>query len=136
MGKLTDDQAENVLDALFSGVALDAPPTWDVGLSTTEPHDDGTNITEPVGGGYDRVRTNADATDWPLCDPGSRQKANGIVIDFPEATDDWGDCSHFALYDPSGTPRAWGRLSSVTSIVAGVQPSFDIGALVITAPGT
>lgn len=136
MGKLMNDQAENVLDALFSGATLDTPATWDVGLSTTEPADDATNITEPAGDAYARVTTNADTTDWPLCDPGSRQKANGIVVDFPEATADWGDCGHFVLFDPSGTPRAWGRLSSVVSIVTGVQASFDVGALVITAPGT
>jgi hypothetical protein len=135
MGRLSDADANNMLDSRFGLVAVAAPATYYVGLSTTLPTNTGTNVTEPSGGSYARVAVTNNATNFPAA--AARSKSNGTVITFPTASASWGTVSHFVLYDAAtaGTFRAWGALAAAQAIASGGTPDFPIGALVIDAPG-
>jgi hypothetical protein len=135
MGRLSDDAANNMLDVVFSKATNTAPTTHYIGLSTTTPTNTGTNVTEPSGGSYARVAVTNNATNWPAAS--ARAKSNGVAITFPVASASWGTATHFVIYDASsgGTFVAWGALSGATTIGNGVQCSFAIGDLDITAPG-
>jgi hypothetical protein len=135
MGRLSNATANAVLDALFGGTALPLATQIAVALSTTEPADDGSNVTEPSGSGYGRAVVDNDLTTWAAAD--SRSKTNAITVAFPDPTGDWGDLEWFAVYDDgSGDFLGWGLLSSVVTVGAGTTVAFDPGSLVFVAPGT
>jgi hypothetical protein len=136
MGRLSNADANNLLDSRFGGVAVNAPGTYFVALSTTTPTDAGGNITEPgAGAGYSRVGVVNNLTNWPAA--ANRAKANGAVIPYPTASAAWGTITAFALFDAAtgGTFRGWGAVSP-QAVAAGATPDFPVGALVINAPGT
>ena len=135
MGRLSDSTTNAVLDALFGGTALPLPTQIAVALSTTEPADDGSGVTEPAGNGYARAVVDNDGTTWDVA--AGRSKTNAITVTFPDPTGEWGDLQWFALYDDgSGDFLGWGRLSSAVSLGAGTSAAFDPSALVIVAPGS
>lgn len=128
------DFLENeLLDHVWGGAAYSAPATIYVGLSTTAPNDDGTNITEPSGGaGYTRVAVTNNLTNWPAAVGGA--KANGVAIDFNQATGSWGTVSHFFCADAAsgGNILGSGVLSTSKTIDTGDSASFAIGDFDIT----
>jgi hypothetical protein len=136
MGRLSDDDANNMLDVRFGGVASSAPATYYVGLSTTAPTNTGTNVTEPSGGAYARVAVTNDTTNFPAAS--GRAKSNGTVVTYPTATADWGTLTHFVLYDAAtgGSMRAWGALATPQAVASGATADFPVGSLTITAPGS
>lgn len=136
MGRLSDADANNMLDVRFGAVASTAPATYYVALSTTAPTNTGTNVTEPSGGGYARVAVVNNATNFPAA--ASRAKSNGTVVTFPAATASWGTITHFALYDAAtaGTMRAWGALTTSQAVASDVIADFPAGSLTITASGS
>jgi hypothetical protein len=109
MGRLSDADANNMLDSRFGSVAVAIPATYYVGLSTTTPTNTGTNVTEPAGGSYARVAVTNNATNFPAA--AARSKAS------------------------AGTFRGWGALAAAQAIASGGTPDFPIGALVIDSPG-
>jgi hypothetical protein len=139
MGRLSDTHANNILDLAFSKATNGFPATLYVGLSSSTPTNTGTNVTEPSGSGYARVAVTNNATNWPAAS--ARSKANGTAITFPAATGDWvagSNLTHWVMYDAAsaGTFVAWGAITTPTPVLTGTQPSFAVGAIVITAPGT
>ena len=137
MGRLSDTVSNNMLNAMFGQTVYDPPDTIYVALSTTLPTNTGTNVTEPsAANAYARVAVPNDVTNFP--NAVNRVKSNGTVLQFPTATGSWGTVSHFALYDAAtaGNFLGWGALNSSTAITTGNAPSFPIGSLIITAPGT
>lgn len=139
MGRLADTFANNILDLAFSKATNGFPATMYIGLSSTTPTNTGTNVTEPSGGGYARVAVTNNATNWPAAS--ARSKANGTAITFPAATADWVagvNLTHWVIYDAStaGTFVAWGAITTPAPVLNGTQPSFAVGAITITAPGT
>ncbi len=97
-----------VLDEMLGASAslLGTPVT--IGLSTTTPADDGSNITEPSGFGYARASVANDGTEWPAAAAGEKKNANTIL--FPAASGgSWGTLTHWVMYD-SGVPKIWGVL--------------------------
>lgn len=134
-GRLSDSDANNMLDSRFGGVAVDVPATYYVGLSTTLPTNTGGNITEPVGNGYARVAVANNAANFPAA--AGREKSNGTAITFPFATGPWGSPAFFVLMDAAtdGAMRGFGPLGSTQAIATGTRPSFAPGALTIAAAG-
>ena len=59
---------------------------------------------------------------------------NTETIFFPEAEEDWGRASYFALFnsEDGGAPHLWGALTSAVTINAGYVPIFKPGSLSIT----
>lgn len=102
-------------------------PTWYVGLSTTTPNADGTNVTEPAGGSYARVSTDAD--DWNASSSQVKTNANAII--FPEATGSWGTVTYVVLYDAAtnGNLLGFGVLGSSEAIGSGQIAKFAAGQL-------
>lgn len=108
MGSFSDYWEDKILDHIF-GKDNYTPPTIYVALSTADPLDNASGITEPVGNAYARVETSA--SDWNTASDGSLDNANDII--FPKATGSWGTITHFALFDAAtnGNMLAYGALS-------------------------
>jgi hypothetical protein len=136
MGRLSDADANNMLDVRFGGAATNVPSTYYIALSTTAPTNAGTNVTEPTGGAYARAAVPNNLTNFPAA--AGRSKSNGVTVLFPTATADWGTITHFALMDAAtgGTMRAWGALTSGQQVSAGATADFPAGALVISSAGS
>jgi hypothetical protein len=126
MGSFADHWENEILDHLF-GKGNYAPPTIYIGLSTADPGDDGSGLSEPNGNGYARVQTSA--SDWTTASGGSLDNAD--AIEFGQATGDWGTVTHFALFDAAagGNLLAHGSLSQSKTVGSGDTVRFDAGDL-------
>jgi hypothetical protein len=123
---------ENILlDEVLGGVGYTPAANVSVALYTSVPSDVGGGA-EVSGGSYARVTLANNTTTWPAAAGGS--KSNGVVIEFPQATADWGIVTGFGIFDDAGTPRLlyWGTLAEPREILEGDTPSFGIGQLQIT----
>ena len=124
-----------ILDHVFSDPAYTPPATWFLCLSTTTPADDGTNFTEPVIGGYQRIATGA--SDWsPAANSTPATKANGNPLMLPPSSGAQGTFTHFglALAAPIGVAdiQFFGALgASVVVNAVNQSVTFAIGALVL-----
>lgn len=121
-----------LLDHVFGASAYSAPATLYIGLSTTDPGDDGSGATEPSGGSYARAAVTNNLTNWPAASGGA--KANGTVITFPTATASWGTIGWFMIMDAAsgGNFLGGGQLTASKTIDSGDTPSFAVGDLDIT----
>ncbi len=101
-----------VLDLLFGAVALTPPGTYYVGLSTTQPADDGSNITEPSSGGSARISMINDGTKWIAA--GAGEKSNAADIIWSEASALWGTIGWWVLMSVAsgGTMHHWGKIQT------------------------
>ena len=129
MGSFADYWENEILDHLF-GKGSYTPPTIYVGLSTANPADDASGLTEPSGNSYARVATAG--ADWNAASGGTIDNAN--EISFPEASGSWGMLTHFALFDATsgGNMLAHGSLSVSKSISSGDTVKFAAGDLDIS----
>lgn len=84
-----------IMDNIFNGnpSSTDLPTEYYIGLSTTEPTQDGTNINEPTGNGYSRVKVET------LSASNNGKVVNSNVIEFPQSSGSWGTVTHCVLYD-------------------------------------
>lgn len=118
---------------IFGGFAS-APANIFVGLSTTAPAADGTNITEPVGNAYARASTvPGDWTDPTDADPSVID--NSSQIDFATPTGAWGNITHFFLFttsDNTGVFLGANALTTARNIVADDVVNFQVGELDVT----
>ena len=126
MGSFSNYWENKILDHIF-GKGNYTPPTIYVGLSTANPLDDASGLTEPAGNGYARVQTYA--ADWNVASAGTIDNANEII--FPEATGSWGTVTHFALFDTvtGGNMLCYGALTQSRAIVSGDKARFAAGDL-------
>jgi len=125
---LFDGQENAVLDSLFGG---GSPGTYDLALSSTQPSDDGTNITEPSGGGYARLSISNSGASFNAASGGS--KTNAATFEFSAATASWGAAlTHWLFYDGS-TPIIWGTLSPSKTIDTGDILRIPAGQMTLTA---
>ena len=137
MSSFSDYLGKKMLDHAFGGEDYTRPANVYVGLSTTEPEDDGSNITEPVGGNYARVELDNNLI-WDAAvinTNGIAEKENNELIMFPEPTDNWGEITHFFLADDSaeGNILGTGEMPSPTIVENGDDPIvIDKGSLKIT----
>ncbi len=129
MGSFSDYTEDALLNHLF-GKGDYTPPTIYVGLSTADPGDNGTELSEPTGNGYARVETAA--ADWNVATGGLLNNANTIL--FGPATGDWGTLTHFALFDAvtAGHLLVHGTLACPKTIDSGDSARFANGELDVT----
>lgn len=122
----TREKATNVLTSTIKS-------THYVGLSTTTPTADGGNFTEPSGMGYARA---------PIGEINSTkfkaQIANSGIIFFNETLGNWGNITHFGLFEneSGGAPYFTGELTAPVQIVGVTTdntyiPIFRAAALII-----
>ncbi|UCG56834.1 MAG: hypothetical protein JSU70_18450 [Phycisphaerales bacterium] len=126
MGGFSNFWENEILDHLF-GKGSYTPPAIHAGLSTADPGDDGSGLSEPSGNGYARVQTSS--SDWNAASGGQLDNANDIT--FPEATGSWGTITHFALFDAASGANmlAHGSLSESKAIGSGDTAKFAAGDL-------
>ncbi len=126
MGSFSDYAEDALLNHLF-GTGNYAPPTIYVGLSTTDPGDSSTGLSEPSGNGYTRVETTE--ANWNAAAGGLLDNANTILLG--PATGDWGTLTHFALFDAitGGHLLLHGALAQPKTIANGDSARFASGDL-------
>lgn len=127
------DYLENkVLDHVFMKSAYSQPTAIQVGLSSTTPNEDGTNITEPSGNGYARVSTTGSA--WSAASGGVTSNASAVT--FPTCTGAaWAsgaNLTHVVLWDQSTNVLFFGQLETAKAVNVGDTPSFAAGQLTFT----
>jgi hypothetical protein len=126
MGSFSNHWENKILDHIF-GKDSYSPPTIYVGLSTADPFDDASGLSEPAGNGYARIATNA--SDWNAASAGVIYNSNELI--FSEATGNWGTITHFALFDAvaAGNMLSHGALNQSRAIVSGDKARFAVGDL-------
>lgn len=105
------------------------PTAYYLGLSTTAPSADGSNVTEVSGGSYARV----DLT-GKLSEPVGGIVANNAdsgAISFPQSTANWGNVTHFLIYNAKtgGNLLMYGALDSARDIKSGTTLTINKGDL-------
>lgn len=127
------DYLENkLLDHVLGPAAFTPPATVYVGLSTTVPNDDGTNFTEPAGGGYARVAVTNSPANWPAAALG--QKKNAITITFPIATAPWGTILYVGIFDlaVAGNLLMVGQLTVSKAVTTDDIAQFNANTITVT----
>ena len=126
MGAFSNYLENKILDHIF-GKAAYTQPTIYIALSTADPLEDGSGLTEPAGGGYARKQTSG--ADWNAASGGSI--SNAAEIAFAEATASWGTITHFAIMDAAtgGNMLIYGALSASKTIGSGDTARFKAGDL-------
>lgn len=101
-----------------------------LGLSTTLPSTDGSNVTEPSTSGTGYSRVGLDNLSTPVDGVISSQQA----IEFPESTTDWGEISHYVIYDEAiaGNLLMYGPLENTRRVDAKTVVTFASGGLTIS----
>lgn len=132
MGSFGNFLENEILDNYFGGQDYEAPANLHIALSTTDPTDDGSGISEPSGNGYERKQVANNKTTFDVASGGAL--ANAIVIEFAEASGSWGTITHFAIFDAAegGNMLAHGALSASKAVESGDIVRFPIGDLDIT----
>lgn len=132
MGSFADYLENKLLDHVFNATAFTSPVTIYFALSTTTISDDGSGMTEPVGGSYARKAVTCNVTNFPAASGGAI--ANGTAITFATATGSWGTVTDFAIMDAltSGNMLGYAALSASKTIDSGDTASFAIGEMDVT----
>lgn len=134
VGRFTNAFADDLLALAFQGDTSKALTNLQLGLSSTIPLDDGTNITEPIAGEYARLAFSVNNTDLTSLGVGSRTLQIAIQMKFAQAITNWGEVQAFLIYADSGTRFiAYGVMQPKT-IIAGMTVYFAPYAVTIKLP--
>lgn len=104
------------------------PRNYYIGLSTSAPNINGTNVHEPSSdAGYARVQLTM------LSEPSTGVVTNTQAINFNESTASWGTITHFVIYDSGvvggGNLLMYGMLSTPRSVEAATIMTIKEGYL-------
>lgn len=141
VGRTSDLVANALLDYLWGAVAptiMPATTYW--GLSTTEPANDGTGITEPTDSGYALLAVARNTTNFPAAS--DRSIANGVTIQYGAASSGgsgFGLIGWLPVWNNSSRTvylGHWVVTGGPQTIGAGIAPSFAPGALTWVDAGT
>ncbi len=102
-----------ILDDMLGSSATKLGASIELGLSSTEPNVDGSNITEPSGGGYARLTITNNDTNWPAASGGL--KNNGVDHSWTASGGDWLGLTHWVIWD-SGVPKLFGILDNGSGV--------------------
>jgi len=117
---------------LFKSKETPALPTeFFIGLSSTQPNMDGSNVGEPsIGAGYARVKLTG------LSEPADGVVRNTAAINFNESTASWGTITHFVIFDEatvgSGNLLMYGALSTPRSVETATIMTIKEGYLTLS----
>jgi len=130
-----------LIDWFFRGQAFTPPATIYIGLMTTVTDGEAGTITEVSGGSYARVAVTSSLANWAGTQGAGTTVAstgtggatsNNNAVTFPAPTADWGQATHFGLFDAAsgGNMLAQAALTTPKTINNGdPAPSFAAGAL-------
>ena len=117
-----------LLDHVFGAQTFTPPSSLWVGLSSTQPAEDGSNFTEPSDVAYARAEVVNNATNWPAALAGL--KSNGIGIVFNQATAEWTGMAYFGIFDAeAGNLLVFGALDSPQTVPISGRLTFLSTAL-------
>lgn len=125
---------EKIFKHIFGITSYQTPDLY-LGLSTTDPLEDGSGITEPVGGNYSRPLVSAWGT------PVNGVVSNNAAIRMPKATGDWDTIPYIFWSDApvGGNVLAVGRLFTPLDVPGtadrGLWTIFQTGSLKIGMGG-
>lgn len=108
------------------------PTKYYIGLSTTAPNVNGTNVSEPAtSAGYARVELTS------LSAPIDGVVTNEYAINFDESTASWGTITHFVIFDEEavngGNLLMFGALSTARAVEAATIMTIKEGYLKLSA---
>jgi hypothetical protein len=117
-----------IANMLFGGVG-DVPANYQVGLSTTMPNDDGTNITEVSTSltGYARITIANNKTN--LTNAVDGEVTNIAAQYFNDALLPWGTIAAVVVWDDANNPLYAAPLTTPRPVETGDTARFPIGAL-------
>jgi hypothetical protein len=123
----------SVLNHTFGKTPYTASENLYLGLSTTPIADDGTGVTEPGGGGYERLMIANHKTNWTTATGADNRIENLIELNFPETSGAWGTVTHFFLSDAAigGNILVNGILTEAKTVGVGDAARFSPGNIVI-----
>lgn len=126
MAALSDYLENKLLDATLNNTAYSTPSTVYAALFLTDPTDAGTG-TEVNGVSYARKA-------MPFGSASGGTSLNSSVVQFDQATTDWGTIEYFALFDAvtGGNLLYHGALTSPKIIETGDVFQFAIGSVSIS----
>jgi hypothetical protein len=126
MGSISDWLELELLDHCFNA-AWATPTNVFVGLSTADPLDTGAGLAEPTGGAYSRVTVT-------FVTAATRNVTQKGKVTFPQATNAWGDITHYSIHDAvsGGNFLAHGSLNTTKGVVNGNTPSIATSEIVIS----
>lgn len=130
-GSKTDYLEDALIGHLFRGTPYTAPTILYVGLMTTA-CSDAASGTEVSGGSYVRVGVANNSAQWNATSGGNGTTANTNPITFATPSADWGQVSHFGIWDAStaGNQLICNALTTPKTINNGdPAPSFSANAL-------
>lgn len=122
-----------VANAVFHADSVSIPGTYYIGLSSTEPNENGENVSEPIGStGYSRVSLNNMFS--PAIQGVIQNKA---PVSFPTATASQGLISYYCIFDNSvgGNLCVYGALNESKNVGSQDTLSFPAGELEIQVIG-
>lgn len=136
-GNFTHFLRDNLLDEVFGGESYTPPAELEIalGLETSDPQDDGTGFNEVTAASYERVVVANNLTNWATALNGF--KTNDTDFEFPEAQENWGNITHFAIFDDTldDNMLAWGELTIAKEVQEGDVAIFRAGDIEITMQG-
>jgi len=114
MGSLSDYSEDALIDHVLGVSAYTPITTLYIGLSTADPLDDATGLTEPSGMSYVRQTIAFSAA-------ASRAVIQNGEVAFPEATGDWTTITHYGIFDAetNGNMLAHGSLNPTKDVPSG-----------------
>lgn len=110
----------------------------ELGLSSTLPANDGTNVTEPSGNNYARISMAGSGADWEATAGLTtiRQILTITVKAFPQSSGAWlsgAQMPYLTAYNSAGTLIDWVALGSPATVAAAnVVLQFNAGSLACT----
>lgn len=131
---MTTTLRNSLLNNWFRGTSYSMPSTYYIGLSTTDPLADGTNVHEPSGKSYKRVAVAANSINFATASDG--KIANNKVIRFSEALEVWADSlnpiTHYVIYDAQkgGNLLFFGALTRSIEVPISSIVEVPIGGIV------
>lgn len=121
-----------ILDEVFKLTNRAADAAIYLGLSQTDPLEDGSGLSEPSGGSYARVNVTAKFTTAAA----NGEISNDGTITFPLATADWGSCAYWFIANHltnTGNAIRWrGPMDKSVFVTNGFTLSFAVGEITAT----
>jgi hypothetical protein len=128
---MSNHVTQRVLDSIFNAQAFAPPSSLWFALFNTDPTAANTGV-EVSGEGYQRVQISA--MTFAAMVGGRMTTSNTARVTLPRATGTWTSANFWAIFDAQtgGNLIVKEALLVSANVVAGQQPEFDVGDLVVT----
>lgn len=125
MSNATDNYEARLADWGFIPASTPTRPTsHTVALYSAVADAEAGTVTELSGDGYARVAITFSRTAGVV--------SNAADVEFPEATADWLEATHFGVYDHAGTLMIVKALTTPRTATNGTSPRFPAGTLTVS----